>query len=336
MPDYFVFGGCLRSAIEFPELPEAHGLAPSWTLELGALGDDTGGEQLGELSLSATCSTRISRRGRTYRYAHSCTGTFEVSEEGRRIVYERAPHANPDTVRMDVVARVLLLCVEQQSVLWLHGSAVATGRGAIGFLGASGTGKSTMGLLLVKAGAKPISDDTLPVAIGDTIDVWATDYTVRVNSDSREMIAATMRTLRRDADGKFVLPHGALGATAQPHEAAGTVERFPLRALYLMSPSPTSTRGNTRTAIASRERVRPLDLVRELMPHVKVGPIIRDSAPARVLFHIAALAERVPVYRLTVHRDLARSAELAAQMMSWHPEADLPAAERRATASVAP
>jgi hypothetical protein len=330
MPDYFVFGGCLRSAIEFPELPEARGLAPSWTLEIAPLGDDRGAEPLGELSLSPTCSTRISRRGRTYRYAHSCTGTFEVSDEGRRIVYDPAERAHPDSVRMDVVARVLLLCVEQRSVLWLHGSSVAIDGAAVGFLGPSGAGKSTMGLLLARAGSHPISDDTLPVSVGATIDVWATDYTVRVNDDSRSMIAATMRTLRRDADGKFVLPHAAVGGVAYDRAAVGAPERFPLDALYLMTAASNPER--TRTAMATRERVRPMDLVRELMPHVKLGPIVRDSAPAQILFHIAALAERVPVYRLSVHRDLARSGELAAEIMSWHVERGSPAAGMRTRA----
>lgn len=332
MPDYFVFGGCLRSAIEFPELPEARGLAPSWTLEVGPLGEDAGSEPLGHLSLSPTCSTRISRRDRTYRYAHSCTGTFEVSDEGRRIVYEPSKHAHPDSVRMDVVARVLLLCVEQQSVLWLHGSAVAIGGRAVGFLGASGAGKSTMGLLLARAGAQPISDDTLPVAIGNAIDVWATDYTVRVNDDSRVEIAATMRALRRDADGKFVLPHAALEITSRDHAPPVTPERFPLDALYLMSAPRESIGATAREEIASRERVRPMDLVRELMPHVKLGPIVRDGAPSRILFHIAALAERVPVYRLAVHRDLSRSMELASRMMSWHADREPLEADLCATA----
>ena len=200
MFDYFVFGGCLRSAIEFPELPEARAMAPSWTLEVGTLGEDSGSEPLGDLTLSPTCSTRISRNGQSYRYAHSCTGTFEVSEEGRRIVYQPSAGANPDNVRVDVVSRVLLLCVEQQFVLWLHGSAVAIEGGAVGFLGFSGAGKSTMSLLLTQSGAEPISDDTLPVAIASSIDVWATDYTVRVKDDSRTMIAGRAQTVRRYAD----------------------------------------------------------------------------------------------------------------------------------------
>ena len=333
MPDYFVFGGCLRSAIDFSELPEARGMSPSWSLEIGALGDDAGGETLGHLALSPTCTTRISRRGRTYRYEHSCTGIFEVSDEGRRIVYEPSANANAESLRMDVVARVLLLCVEQQSVLWLHGSAVAIGGGGIGFLGFSGAGKSTMGLLLAQSGAQPISDDTLPVAIGSSIDIWATDYTVRVNDDSRAMVAASTRTLRRDTDGKFVIQHGALVDGAHDHAERSSAERYPLRALYLMSSAEQSLGAGDTGAMAVRERVRPIDLVRALMPHVKVGPIVRDSAPALILFHIAALAERVPVYRLAVRRDLARARELAAEVMSWHTEQETSPADSTPTAS---
>jgi hypothetical protein len=320
MPDYLVYGGCLRSDLTFPELREVGGVAPSWTLRYGTLGEADGGEIVGETSLSSSCHVRVSRAGDGYRYAHSCTGMFEVSSDGTQIVYQPAAHANPDIARTDLVSRVLLLCVEQRSVLWLHGSAVSIGSSAVGFLGISGTGKSTTGLALARAGARHICDDTLPVEIGDTVSVWESDRTLRLNGDSRRMLAGTAPAVRRDSDGKFVITHEALAGHDRPDAVGKEPMKVPLAALYLLEQHAEAD-ADTPAPVAVRERIDSVGLIRAIMPHVKVGPVVRDGAPSRMLFLIAALARRVPVYRLRVARDWARLDELSTRIIEWHTDA---------------
>src|SRR6185437_15564144 len=51
-----------------------------------------------------------------------------------------------------------VLC-HQRGLLPLHASAVATGEGAIAFLGSSGAGKSSLAAFLARAGYRVLADD---------------------------------------------------------------------------------------------------------------------------------------------------------------------------------
>ena len=75
MPDYLVFGSCLRSELSFPELAESRGREPKWTLKLASLGLDESGELLSDAQLSASCRIRISRDKGRLRFFHSCAET---------------------------------------------------------------------------------------------------------------------------------------------------------------------------------------------------------------------------------------------------------------------
>lgn len=325
MPDYFVFGGCLRSELPFPELAEARGLDPSWTLQVQSL-PEISGEVLGDVALSASCRMRVTRAGERLRYAHSCTGVFEVAANGRTIVFDPAPGADLDVARTDLVSRVLLMCVDQEGVAWLHGSAVAIGSRAIGFLGPSGAGKSTMSLALARAGARHICDDTLPVECGVTTVVWPSDHTLRLREDSRALLAGSAHAVRRDSDGKFVVTHDALAALATPAIASAPASRYPVDALYLLQPPPPPTTGDEARpgTVATRRRLAPVVIVPALMAHLKLGPVVRDGAPMRALRQLGALANNVPVYELRVTRDWSRLDELVAQVLAWHRDTTAP------------
>jgi len=141
---YAVFGGRLVSELPFPELAPATAGPANWTLRLGSLATRPGGELVHAEELTPSCRMRLTRVDGVYRYEHSCTGAFEVSADGSVITWDGSPHAPLDTVRMDVLARVLLLCLSHRDVLCVHGSAVVAAEGAIAFLGHSGAGKTTV------------------------------------------------------------------------------------------------------------------------------------------------------------------------------------------------
>src|SRR5271165_534370 len=63
--------------------------------------------------------------------------------DGRMIVIDRAAGADDADVRVFLLASVFGALLHQRGVLPLHGSAVAAGPGAVLFLGASVSGKST-------------------------------------------------------------------------------------------------------------------------------------------------------------------------------------------------
>jgi hypothetical protein len=116
MPDYSVFGGCLRSELAFPELTQAHGGTPNWALRLGTLSGDCDAEILSDAEHSQTCRIRLTRGDGWFRYSHSCTGSFEVFAEGRRILFEPAARGDLDGARADFISRVLPYCVDHTSI----------------------------------------------------------------------------------------------------------------------------------------------------------------------------------------------------------------------------
>ena len=324
MPDYFIFGGCLRSELEFPELAAAHDQTPTWTLHLGDLPPFDGAEVLSDMHPTATCRTQLARRGDTYRYSHSCSGEFEIAADGRTIVFAPASGGSLDIARTDLVARVLLHCVDRGDVSWLHGSAVAVDGTAIAFLAPSGAGKSTLALALARAGAHHVCDDTLPVETSGAPAVWPSDHTLRLRTDSRERLAPAEPAVRRQSDGKFVLTHEALGTGARASRAG----RLPLGALYLLTPVIGATCDDEGAAV-SRRRIPPTQAVALLMQHIRLGLVVRAGAPALTMQRLAALARTVPVYELRVTRDWSRLGDVASTLIAWHEGERSPAGATR-------
>ncbi|MGZ5234333.1 MAG: hypothetical protein ACXWC3_30355 [Burkholderiales bacterium] len=315
MPDYFVFGGCLRSELTFPELTHAHGRAPDWMLRMGKLSRNDDAEVISDVELSPTCRIRITGGDGWFRYSHSCTGSFEVFADGRRILFEPAEQGDLDGARADFVSRVLLYCVDHASITWLHGSAVRIGGGAVAFLGPSGCGKSTLAMALTRGGADHICDDTLPVEAGATPVIWPSDDIIRLCSDSRTRLALSARAIRRESDGKFVITRRELGSAApSPASDAQGETRSPLAAIYVLNSTDSSHSG----AAVTRKLVSPSAAVSVLMQNLKLGPLVTREAPARLLNQLCAIVQTVPVYELTVSRDWSVVGEVVERVTAWH------------------
>lgn len=327
MPDYFVFGGCLRSELPFPELAETSGRKPDWTLRLGKLPPDDGAEVLSDTALSRTCRVRLTRRDTSFRYAHSCTGAFEVSADGSQVAFEPASGGDLNTARTDFVARVLLYCVDRGGVVWLHGSAVRIAGSAVAFLGRSGAGKSTLALALSRAGGEHISDDTLPVEVAPEPMVWPSDHVIRLSADSRRRLASGTKAIRRESDGKFVLTRDALSSDdITPKRRAPGAERTPLAALYLLNPVAIADAPRTAHAHVARRLLSPRMAVPALMQHVKLGPVLRAEDPVQLLQQLGVIACSVPVFELRVTKNWMVVDQVVAQIMGWHAESDREAA----------
>ncbi len=324
MPDYFVFGGCLRSELTFPELSHAHSRAPDWVLHRGTLSRNDNAEVLSDVELSPTCRIRLTRGDGWFRYFHSCTGSFEVFADGRRILFEPAEHGDLDGARADFVSRVLLYCVDHASITWLHGSAVRIGAGAVAFLGPSGSGKSTIALALTRGGADHICDDTLPVEAGPNPVIWPSDDIIRLCSDSRTRLASSASAIRRESDGKFVMTRREVGsAQSLPASDAPDKARCPLNAIYILNSSEPPQSG----AAVSRRLVSPTAAVPVLMQHLKLGPVVTREDPARLVKQLGAIARAVPVYDLTVSRDWSVVDEVVERVIAWHAHTSVPQSE---------
>jgi hypothetical protein len=308
MPDYFVFGGCLRSELPFPELAVSHGRDPNWTLKVGKLPPDDDSEILADSNLTSTCRIRVSMRNGRLRYHHSCAGTFEIAPGGREILFDASASPDLNAARSDLVSRLLLFCVDRRSATWLHGSAVGIGQSAIAFLGVSGAGKSTIALALSRAGCGHLCDDILPVANGDQPTICPSDHIIRLHGDSMEQLA-TGASIRRESDGKYLVNH--CGESLGSHEL-----RVPLAAIYILDPAqPTE-----HALPVVRSRLRPRAALPVLIQHLKLPPLLQAEDPALVMEQLGAIVAATPVFALRITRDWSALDDVVAQIIAWHSE----------------
>lgn len=306
MQHYHVFGGVLRSDFEIPELRSVASVPPTWTLtsEIGET-PAVDGELLGSDSVVGDVRVSMYRRAAGLRLAFDDTGTFDLSPDGSAISWTRPPDMKAADARADLTGRVLAAALHAAGTVCLHGSAVVTGGEAIGFVAPKFHGKSTLALALAGAGARLLTDDTLPVVAGTPATACPGLHAARLWPDSAERVG--LGRPRDGLDGQKQL-FDALPDDHVTHDAV------PLGALYLLSPTREPRNGEAvwRTPLSAMESA----LV--LIAHAKLAPLLRRSE-APVLFRQAAeLAAAVPVFRLGVVRDLDRLDEVVATIRSWH------------------
>src|SRR5665213_114001 len=89
-------------------------------------------------------------------------GAFLI-RDGRQIVIDPLPGADPRIVRLFLLGPALALLLHQRNFLVLHASAVMIGGQAVAFVGAKGMGKSTMAAAFHAAGYPLVADDLVAV-----------------------------------------------------------------------------------------------------------------------------------------------------------------------------
>ena len=90
---------------------------------------------------------------------------FEIDGAGQRVTYYRDPAA-PDFVAILIAGSVVAYLLSSAGRLVLHASAVEVDGAALGFVGFSGQGKTTVATLLCAEGYPLVTDDLLPVDPG--------------------------------------------------------------------------------------------------------------------------------------------------------------------------
>ena len=299
-------GGVLRSELEFPELPLTRRDQVDWQLRISdSPPPHTETELLGQRRIGVEHYSLSRIRG-GMRLVYSHAGTFDV-HAASRITWYRDRLGAEELARSIVLGPVMAIILEAQRYLCLHGSAVAIGSNAIGFLGGKHMGKSTTAIAMLAAGAKLISDDL--IAIRAERDAW-----VRPGVGSARLWEDAARELRVDDVCERVMP-------GIKQTVSGFAERLihnttaRLDALYLLEPAREIATG------AACERIRlpagsaavNLSIQRKL-PDPLVGPV----AAGEQLRVAAAVARLVPVYTLRVVRDFGRLAEVTSQLAEWH------------------
>lgn len=306
MRDYAVFGGRLRSPLVLAGLrPLPPGGAPDWLLRVA------GGPAPPAPSASAAewadgdLRIRLSRLPAGWRLAYDDTGTYDVSPDGGRWTWHPGPAAPRELVQADLLGRVLALALSARGALPLHGAAVTVAGRGIVLLGAKHAGKSTLAAALAAGGARLVADDMAGVDPGATPRLLPGAPLLRLWNDAADHLRAA---------GLGGIPvHGTKQTLADlPPERVET-RPAPLDALYLLdAPLPADGPPALRTPLSPR------DAVLAMLAHAKLGPLLHGPLATAHLARAAAVAERVPAYRLRTAPGFGRLGEVAASLLSMH------------------
>ena len=304
---YAVFGGVLCSELEFPELEITHEVdRTTWTLhvergapprqDLIALGERQLGREV----------YRLWRTPIGLRLEYSHAGVFDISTDGSRMCWYERADALPELVRNIVLGPALALAMELAGFLCLHGSAVVIGDQGLVFLGPKHHGKSTIASALTVAGARLIGDDLVAVAPGPPAMVRPGVPSVRLWGDT-----ATALPMSRICES--LIPGVKTTATGFAGRAL-TRGQVSLAAIYVLEPADKESERSCR-----RTRLPPVGSAVAVAHQTKLADSLIGIRAAGVQLSAAiAVAATVPVFTLSVARDLARLPELVEQVFAWH------------------
>jgi hypothetical protein len=307
MHRYRVYGRCLASEIEFPQLLPTHADHDDWILRLGETPPALDQAKVVGEDLIANVPCRLIKHSLGYRAEFDDTGIFDVSADGRNLRWYPGTSVDWEVLCADVTGRVLAVTMHMWGKLILHGSAVVLGEEGVAFLAPKGYGKSTMSMALTAAGGRLASDDIVTVEPHPPVMAWP-------GLGSLRLIPDTAKALRVDhlaSPGEI----GLKSTITQLPEEKLVWEQFPLTAIYLLAPV-NELPGSD--AVVERIRLDPLAGVLALVPNTKLGSLLGQMEAAVVLQRAASVTSAIPVYTLRVVRDLDRLPELADQLFAWH------------------
>ena len=301
-----VFGGLLAAPFAFPELREDHGTDPvDWTLRVeSASPPDRTSTRVGSDELAPGVDATLARTSSGLRLTFDDTGIFDIDERGARLTWYPVAGIDRELVRVDILGRVLAVAVHERGILSLHGSAVALGGHALGFLAPKGSGKSTLALTLVSHGARLLTDDTLPVD-PKSGRAFPGVHSVRLWTDAAERFAAL---------GQWRIGLSDKRTFDELPDAFVQHTDVPLGALYELLPM-ERTPGDP---LVRRTQLAAAHGTMTLMTHSKLGALLGGAESMHIFDRCATLAASVPIYRLEVARELASIDAVGETIARWH------------------
>ncbi|MGE3077099.1 MAG: hypothetical protein AB7N24_20415 [Dehalococcoidia bacterium] len=217
-------------------------------------------------------------------------GEFHISPDGARIDYALAPSADGPDVQYLLTGPVISLALQQQGAVLLHGAAIAHGHGAFGFAGPHAAGKSTLAAAFAEAGAVVLTDDVLPLRIGESA-VMAQQSVpwMKLREDSLE-------ALRRDSDELNLVWSLAEKRKVPFSRKSPEGSEFPLTCIYLLDP---------RDADCTTIRFVPLmhsEAALGVFSNTYAAETLRGGRAIAALDAASKIAETVPVRTISYYR----------------------------------
>lgn len=307
--DYQVFGGFLRSDLEFPSLPPAPPSAtPSWRLHvLDAPAPQRDTTELRSEDLSEELNVKLASMSGGFRVTYSDTGSYDLTDDGRTITWYRPEDPDLGNARLDVLGTLLTLALHLNDRLTLHGSAVAFESGVVAFLAPSGFGKSTLAMSLTVSGARFMSDDAVPVR------VEGTEVIASPGVPSPRFREDSFARFRDVLPNPVALSNGKVSAGEQLSDDVIEVRERPLVAVYVLNPvtPDVSTQLN-------RVQMPPMIATVHLLRNAKLAKLLWAEESQRLFTLVSEVARHVPVWSLEVPRDLDLLPSVVQQLHVWH------------------
>lgn len=219
-------------------------------------------------------------------------GTFCV-RGGREVCIIPNEGVDQSRIRLSLVGVVMAFLLYQRGILVLHAASNTMGGGAVGFLGESGFGKSSMAAALYKRGYNLFTDDVLPVDTNSDIAIATSGFPqFKLHPEAAAALDYDLNTLH-----ELHSSQDKLGCRVDNGFDSG---RLPLRCIYVL---------------ARGERLE-IDL---LHPSQGVMELVKHSYPTRAqhcggaphLQQCAKIANQVPMYRLVRPKKITLLPEIA-------------------------
>ena len=213
-------------------------------------------------------------------------------EEGVRLTVEPDASADPDFVGAVITGELFAALLRQRGYLVLHGSAVARDGYAVGFLGHSGWGKSTLAAALVGRGWHLLTDDLLVVGgVGDRDGLSARAFVVPGHPAMRLAPEAVARVSTAGGATAGAAAHAFTTKLQTDWQTAFHDAPVPLGHLFVLDPTPAEA------PVAAP--VPPHLAVLEMAHHTRVRRLLASPAYRQAhLAQCAALVRTVPVSHL--------------------------------------
>lgn len=307
---YTVFGDRLTSSIPLPEL---RGVEPGdvrWRFQVvSELPEAQGEELLGEDPIYGNVTARLYRHSAGHRIRIDDTGTYDILSEGGEILWKPNPEPWWDFGRSHLIGRVLATSLQLAGTNTLHASAVEMADGVIGFIAPKHFGKSTLAMTLLRRGGRFVTDDSLSLDIEEGSVLarpGVQSLRVRPGDEDVERLLGRSVTEAPGRDGKVFL---------RPFHANDVLtDRRPVSALYFLSPRAPGGAGDP----AERERVQGIPAALGLMGQTKIGGMLGPTFTEPLLDATATIVARVPVFKLSLVRDLDRLDQVVDHLVGWH------------------
>jgi hypothetical protein len=306
---YQVFGGCLRSDLEFPNLPPAPlSAVPSWRLHvLDSPAPERATSELRTEQLSDELRVTLASISDGFRVTYSDTGSYDLTDGGHSITWYRPSGSDVTDARLDILGTLLTLALHLHDRLTLHGSAVAFDSGVIAFLAPSGYGKSTLAMSLTVAGARFMSDDAVPVRL------VGTDVIASPGVPSPRFREDSFARFRDALPAPVAQSNGKVTAGEQLADDVIEARERPLTAVYVLNPVVPEIATQLQ-----RSPMPPMIATVHLLANAKLAKLLWAEESERLLTLVAEVTRHVQVWSLEVPRDLDLLPSVVEQLMAWH------------------